>query len=106
MKPLTHLFKQTLHRFWRAAGTKYVLVLTGALMYLLWGDRYNLRSQHAVEDQIQELRADRDHYQKAIDELEYEAEQIRTDRETLERFGREQYYMKRSNEDVFVIVEE
>ena len=106
MKPLTHLFRQTLHRFWQAAGTKYVLVLVGVSFYLLWGDRYNWSSQQEVEVQIQELKADRDHYQRAIENLEYEGEQIQSDRETLERFGREHYYMKRSDEDVFVIVEE
>ena len=71
-----------------------MLVLTGALVYLFWGDRYNIRSQQEVKKQVEELTADRNHYQQAIDALEYEAEQIKTNRETLERFGREQYYMK------------
>ncbi|MEM9984376.1 MAG: hypothetical protein AAF804_04710, partial [Bacteroidota bacterium] len=45
MKPVTLLFRQTLHRIWRAAGTKYVLVLLAASIYIIFFDRYNLRSQ-------------------------------------------------------------
>lgn len=106
MKPLIHLLGQTLHRLWLAAGTKYFLVLIVAGIYMLWWDRYNLHSQQQVKEQIEQLKADRNHYRHAIDALEYEAEQIRHDRETLERFGRERYYMKRTNEDVYVVVEE
>ncbi len=106
MKPVTLLFRQTLHRIWRAAGTKYVLVLLAAGIYMIFFDRYNLRSQAEVQEQIQELEKDRQHYQESIETLDYQAEQIKTDRETLERFAREKYHMKRPNEDVFVVVED
>lgn len=32
--------------------------------------------------------------------------ELRTDRENLEKFAREQYYMKRDNEDIFIVVDE
>jgi cell division protein FtsB len=32
-------------------------------------------------------------------------EELRTDRENLEKFAREQYLMKRDNEDVFIVTE-
>ncbi len=105
MKPLTSLLVHSFQRLWQAAATKYVLVLLVAGVYMLFFDRYNLRSQQRVQKQIEDLKADKVHYQRAINALTYEAEQISSDPETLERFARERYHMKRPNEDVFVITE-
>jgi cell division protein FtsB len=105
MQTLTALLAQSFSRLWRLAGTKYVLVLLSATVWMLFFDRYNLHSQQRVQNQIERLQQDRDHYQQAIHALDYEVDQLFTDAEELERFARERYYMKRPNEDVYVVVE-
>lgn len=92
-------------RLWRLAGTKYVAVLLVAGVWMLFFDQYNLRSQQEVQAQINRLRQDKVHYQRAINALRYEDDHLFSDPEALERFARERYYMKRSNEDVYVVVE-
>jgi cell division protein FtsB len=104
MHPLSDLLSQTFARLWRLAGTKYLIVLMIAAVWMLFFDRYNLRSQQQVEAQIERLEQDRAHYQQAINALDYEVDQLFTDAEELERFARERYHMKRPNEDVYVVV--
>ena len=43
------------------------------------------------------------HYQKEIEINSKKLNDLHTDKEGLERFAREEYFMKRSNEDVFII---
>jgi len=105
MQTLFDLLAQTLGRLWRLAGTKYLIVLMIATVWMLFFDRYNLRSQQRVQAQIERLQQDRAHYRQAISALDYEVDQLFTDGEELERFARERYHMKRPNEDVYVVVE-
>ena len=85
---------------------KYVVVLAVAAAWIVFFDNYNLRAQYKVSQQIQELEADRDHYREKIRSLDYEGQLLEHDVEELERLAREKYFMKKSNEDVFVVVEE
>lgn len=105
MQTLFDLLSQTFARLWRLTGTKYVIVLLVASVWMLLFDRYDLRSQQRVQAQIERLAQDRAHYQQAIHALDYEVDQLFTDAEELERFARERYHMKRPNEDVYVVVE-
>lgn len=85
---------------------KYLLVLVVAGVWIVFFDNYNLRAQYKMKRKIERLEQDRTYYQSMIEDLDYERERLYNDAEEMERFARERYYMKRSNEDVFVIVEE
>ncbi len=52
--------------------------------------------------QIRELRHQRDSYRQAIEESRHELNNL-TNRDSLERFAREQYFMSAPGEDVYVI---
>ncbi len=93
-------------RFLSIITNKYLLVLLVSGIWMLFFDRYNLISQIKMERQVQQLESDEAHYRARIDALDYERERLFSDGEELERFAREQYQMKRRNEDVFVIVKE
>lgn len=45
------------------------------------------------------------YYQDKIKSDSYKLQELRTDRENLEKFAREQYYMKKDDEDVFIVVD-
>lgn len=85
---------------------KYLLVLLVAGSWMLFFDRYDVLSQLKMERKIQQLKSDEAHYRTRIESLDYERERLFQDGEELERFAREQYQMKRRNEDVFVVVTE
>jgi len=53
------------------------------------------------------LAADRDkkeYYEQQIKDVKQEKNELLTNKDSLERFAREQYMMKKDNEDLYVIV--
>ena len=85
------------HRYW-------VLFLVAAVWMVVF-DQYNLRSQLHVSKQVSQLEADRDHFAEAIKEAQQQTHELNQDSETLERVAREQYLMKRKNEDLFIVID-
>lgn len=56
--------------------------------------------------EIRALEADRLYYLDQIENDSTRLHELTTDRDNLEKYAREQYYMKKSNEDVYVIIED
>lgn len=83
---------------------RYLIVGTAALIWMLFFDQYALVSRMKLQSQIAELKRDRDFYQKEIVRINEEKEALFTDRFALERFAREKYFMKKDNEDLFIVV--
>ena len=52
-----------------------------------------------------ELEDEKVYYQIEIEKTKSDLEELTSDMNSLERFAREKYLMKRDNEEVFVIVE-
>ncbi|TAE45974.1 MAG: septum formation initiator family protein [Bacteroidetes bacterium] len=105
MKKITYLIQQTALRFVKASGIKYLAVIAAAAVWMVFFDRYNLVSRQKLQTQIEQLKKDEAHYRTSIEAIDYEHDQIFSDREELERFAREQYHLKRANEDVYLITE-
>jgi cell division protein FtsB len=85
---------------------KYIAVLLFATIWMLFFDRYSISSQLKMRRQVQKLQIDKDMYLQGRGDLDYEIDNLFTDMSELEKFGREQYLLKKKNEDVFIIVEE
>lgn len=83
----------------------YALTAGIAAGWLLFFDRYNYFSQKEVSRQIQSLERDKAYYEQAMQRIDYQHNKIFSDPSELERYAREQYYLRRPNEDVFVITE-
>ena len=52
------------------------------------------------------MQQDKIYYQEKIKIDSRKLEELRTDRENLEKFAREQYLMKKDNEDIFIVKDE
>jgi len=85
---------------------KYVIAIFVSGMWMLFFDRYNLLSQRRMSYKIEQLRKDKAMYEKGIARIDYERDKLFNNQEELERFARERYWMKRKNEDVYLIIEE
>ncbi|PHN04166.1 FtsB family cell division protein [Flavilitoribacter nigricans] len=81
---------------------KYFLVLTLFFAWMVFLDRHDLVTQWRLQNTVNKLEEDKAFYSEKIEE----AEQERLDLDINdEKFAREQYYMKKSDEDVFIIVD-
>ena len=63
----------------------------------------SLWMRYQYDKKINSLENEIKHYQKEIEVNSEKLNRLRTDKEGLERFAREEYLMKRSNEDVYII---
>jgi cell division protein FtsB len=53
---------------------------------------------------LSKLRSDRDYYIKRIEEDKRKLYELKTDDRNLEKFAREQYRMKKADEDLYIIL--
>jgi cell division protein DivIC len=82
--------------------------ITGSLFvfWMLFLDTNDLYTQYKLSRQLESLENERKFYKVKIEEVKEERNQLLSDMETLEKFAREKYLMKKDSEDLYVIVEE
>lgn len=61
-------------------------------------------SQYEYRSQLGKLEEEKDFYIKETERVKKDLNELTTNRDSLERFAREKYLMKKDNEDVYVIV--
>ena len=88
------------------AKNKYILTILIFIVWLLFFDRNNLIDRVKEMNHLRQLEKDKKYYIERIDKDSERLEQLKTNNKNLEKFAREQYLMKKDNEDIFVIVEE
>lgn len=76
------------------------------LFWMLFLDSNDLYTQYKLRSRLKTLENEKEFYKEKIDEVKEERKQLLSDSETLEKFAREKYLMKKDTEDLYVIVEE
>ncbi|MBN2272814.1 MAG: septum formation initiator family protein [Bacteroidales bacterium] len=94
------------NKFFRTLKNKYVLTLLIFFLWLLLFDQNNLVERRKLNREYEQLLQEKEYYLKKIEEDRKRIQELKTDDENLEKFAREQYLMKKDNEDLFIIVEE
>jgi len=85
---------------------KYLLAVLVFLVWLLIFDQNSLIDRIKYLNSLHDMENEKQYYLERIEEDSRRLNELKTDRDNLEKFAREQYFMKKENEDVFVIVEE
>lgn len=84
---------------------KYWLVTILFLGLTFTAGDSNLYKRYVYIKKIQELEKEIKQYKEEIEINTKKLKDLRTDKEGLERFAREEYLMKKADEDVFIIKE-
>ncbi len=95
--------KSSLYRILR---NKYILTLLIAGIWMLFMDKYSMIAQWRMRQNLGELEKDKAYYLEGITETDYKIEQMKTDLQETEKYARENYWLKKPNEDIFIIVNE
>lgn len=82
---------------------KYALVMIGFFVYLLFFDSNDLPSQIKFNQRLAKLNKQTKYLKQQIDESRSEYEATFSTVEQMEKFAREEYLMKKADEDLFVI---
>ncbi|HZJ74330.1 MAG TPA: septum formation initiator family protein [Perlabentimonas sp.] len=83
---------------------KYILTIAIFLLWMLIFDSSNWVDVYREYSKIKKLNKEKEYYLEKIEEDRQKLEELQTNNENLEKFAREQYLMKKPNEDIFVIM--
>ena len=98
--------KEVFLKIWPWLRNKYVLTIAVFSIWMLFFDQNNLVDRIRMTSEIRSLEVDREYYLEQIQKDSANLSELTTNTENLEKYAREQFLMKKSNEDVFVVIEE
>jgi cell division protein FtsB len=84
---------------------KYILTSVLFVLWMLMFDQNNLNERRKNNRDYNQLIRERDYFQAKIEENRKRIQELKTNNDNLEKFAREQYLMKKDNEDIFIIVD-
>ena len=84
---------------------KFILVTAIFVVWMLFFDKNSAISQYRLQATLTELKDKKSYHDQEIRTSEREHQELFTNDRTREKFAREHYFMKKDDEDVFVIEE-
>ena len=83
---------------------KYVLTIIIFVVWVSLLDSNNLITRYKEMRELHKLKIDREYYIKRVEEDRQKLLELKTDNHNLEKFAREQYHMKKPDEDLYIIL--
>ena len=93
-------------KIWPWLKNKYVLTIAVFTIWMLFFDQNNAVDRIRMGSEIRQLEQDLEYYLEQIQKDSARLSELTTNKENLEKYAREQFLMKKSDEDVFVVIEE
>lgn len=90
-------------RWFGIATNKFVIATLGFVVWMLFLDVNSYLIHHELDNEIEELEESIDYYQSEIEHDKKKLEELTTDPEKLEKFAREQYWMHKPGEEIYII---
>ena len=88
------------------AKNKYVLSVILFIVWISFFDTNNLVSRYKYKNDLQKLVEEKEYYLNEIERNMKDMNELESDPDNLEKFAREKYYMKKDDEEIFIIVRE
>lgn len=83
---------------------KYILTLIVFVVWLVLLDSNNLISRFREVKNLKKLKFEKEYYTNRIEADQRKLKELRTDNKNLEKFAREQYKMKKPDEDLYIVL--
>lgn len=96
------MFKKILHFL----KNKYVITTLIFAIWMIAIDKNNIIAQYKLRHELNDLRDKKEYYLKEIEKDKQANLELSTNTKTLEKFAREKYFLKKDNEDIFLIIKE
>lgn len=95
-----------MNRLLELIRNKYFLTIAAFAVWMLFFDKNDVLAQYEYRSAVHKLQEEKDFYVKEIAKVKQDLNELSTNLNTAEKFAREKYFMKKDNEDVFVIVKD
>lgn len=90
----------------KIVSNKWLIATVIFLIWIIFGDENSIVSHIENKQQLQELIQQKEYYKERIVLDKQKLEDLSKGKAELEKFAREQYFMSKPDEDVFIVVEE
>lgn len=94
-----------LKRFPKFVKNFYFLSSIVFIIWILFLDSNDLIGQAKLALQLKRLKSQKEYYLRKIEEVKKERQELFGSNESLEKFARERYFMKKKTEDIYLIEE-
>ncbi len=102
---MSRIFANSWHFIKKHITLMRILVIT-FLFIMIFVDENSFVQSFLYDRQIHGLKKEIQHYQTVIEESKTKLNELQSNEKNLEKFAREQYLMKKENEDIYIITEE
>ena len=82
---------------------KFFIAFAAFTIWMLFFDERDVFTMRHHRQELRELQQSKRYYTEQINQERTELENLKNNPATLEKYARERYYMKRDNEDLFLI---
>lgn len=90
---------------WKLLKNKYFIAGMIFLVWIMFFDDNNLMAHRRNKKRLAALKAQQEYYNEKIAADNRKIEELRSGQENLEKYAREQFYMSKPDEDVFIVNE-
>lgn len=90
------------HPVLRFLSNKYVVVTVFFIVWMLFLDNYSYLDHRFLDTEIEELENNKAYYEKEIQKDKKNIKILKNPHQ-IEKFAREEYYMKKDSEDIYII---
>jgi cell division protein FtsB len=97
------LLRSGLRRLPSWLKSKFLLAAVFFVIWMLFFDPKDISSLFERRDKLNELQRSEKHLKKLIQESNQELDMLKNDAQSIEKYAREKYMMKKDNEDLFVV---
>lgn len=90
-------------KIFKISRNKYVISVIAFIVWILFFDRNDLFTQWSRKKELQKLEYSASFYQTEIANTKKDLLDLNNKPAILEKFAREKFYLKRPNEDIFLV---
>jgi len=89
-------------KWFKLLSNKYIWVGLFFIVWMTFLDNYSYFDHQMLNKEIDELKENKKYYQEEIKKDSKSIKELQNS-EQIEKFAREKYYMKKENEDIYII---
>lgn len=86
-----------------ALKNKYILSFLIFIVWVGFIDRNNLVKTIKIRNDLRSMKTDKAYYLQTIEKTKQIKEDLLTNKSSLEKFARENYFLKKHDEEIFII---
>lgn len=90
---------------YKVLTNKYLLAVAIFMVWILFFDRNDLITQWDRKKELTKLETSKAYYENEIENTRKELTDLERDTRVIEKFAREKFYLKKANEDLFIVTD-